>query len=209
MDSKDEFSEKDPVVGHDLEEITHEADTRIQFAPGIKPHKRGISRSQDVTGSTLPIGQRTLSIAQSVNSVRSRGRQGSVRSIPPVYTEKEKRRRKREQDNEKKAVDIDEHLLPHEEVAARYHTNINIVHPGESQGLTSQQVEQLIIEHGRNILTPVKKTHPIIKYLQYLSSLFNLLLILAGVLEYILLGIDFKDNFENVSVDLLQYYELC
>jgi hypothetical protein len=50
------------------------------------------------------------------------------------------------------------------------------------------------------VLSPPKKRHPILKYLDSLTSLFNLLLILAGVLEYVLLGIDFKDNFQNVSV---------
>ncbi|KUJ15206.1 P-type cation exchange, alpha subunit of ATPase [Mollisia scopiformis] len=141
------------------------------------------------------MGHRQLSTAQSINSTR--GRTQSIHSIPPVYTEKEKNRRKREQEEEKKSVSIDEHLLPHQDVAARYKTNINVASPGESQGLTSAQSEQLLLEHGPNILTPPKKTHPFIKYLQYLSSLFNLLLILAGVLEYILLGISFKANFEN------------
>jgi hypothetical protein len=32
-----------------------------------------------------------------------------------------------------------------------------------------------------------------------LKNLFNVLLIVAGILEYILLGIDYKDNFQNVS----------
>jgi sodium/potassium-transporting ATPase subunit alpha len=129
----------------------------------------------------------------------SRRRQ-SVSSIPPVYTEKEKERRKREAENEKKQVDIDEHLLPHSEVAERYKTEINMDKPGESLGLTSQQVEGLLREHGANVLTPPKKKNPFLKYLGFLSSLFNLLLIVAGVLEYILLGIDYKDNFQNVSL---------
>ena len=90
----------------------------------------------------------------------------------------------------------------HHEVAERYKTSINLVKPEESLGLTGQQAEQLLHEHGPNILTPPKKRHPLLKYLDCLRSLFNLLLILAGILEYILLGIDFKDNFQNVSVSL-------
>lgn len=197
--------EKKAAVEFNSEEVaTPEADQRIQFAPHVKP-----SRGQDVSKNTVPMGSRSQSIAHSVTSVRSRGRQGSVHSLPPVYTEKEKKRRQREKEDEKKRVDIDEHLLPTEEVVARYKTNINIARPGESQGLSSHAAENLLLEHGRNVLTPVKKVHPIIKYLQYLSSLFNLLLILAGALEYILLGINFKENFQNVSTESPGKCESC
>ncbi|KAF2093002.1 P-type cation exchange, alpha subunit of ATPase [Rhizodiscina lignyota] len=108
-------------------------------------------------------------------------------------------RRKREKEQEKNNVDITEHRMSHQDVAERYTTRINMDKPGESAGLTSQQAEQLLQQHGRNILTPPKKRHPILKFLDYLRSLFNLLLILAGILEYILLGINFKDNFQNLS----------
>ncbi|KAH8657690.1 hypothetical protein BX600DRAFT_468011 [Xylariales sp. PMI_506] len=122
-------------------------------------------------------------------------RRQSVTSLPPVPIG-EKERRKREEE-EKKHVDIDEHLMPHEEVALRYGTRINMNKPGDSLGLATTQIDELLQQHGRNVLTPPKKRHPFLKYLDCLTSLFNLLLILAGVLEYILLGIDFKDNFQN------------
>jgi sodium/potassium-transporting ATPase subunit alpha len=127
-------------------------------------------------------------------------RQSSIASIPQVVSEKEKDRRKREKEEEKKHVDIDEHLMPHLAVAERYETRINMEKPAESLGLTDQKAEQLLREHGLNQLTPPKKRHPILKYLKCLSSLFNVLLILAGILEYILLGINYKDNFQNVSI---------
>ncbi|OZJ07018.1 hypothetical protein BZG36_00013 [Bifiguratus adelaidae] len=148
---------------------------KIQFTPTVKPDRTRGSGEEEAFGA--PMTRRP--------------------SIPQVMSEKEKNRRKREEEAEKKNVNIDEHLFPHAEVAERYETRINMEKPGESGGLTSQQAEQLLHEHGPNVLTPPKKRHPILKFLDCLLSLFNLLLILAGILEYILLGIDFKDNFQN------------
>jgi sodium/potassium-transporting ATPase subunit alpha len=163
----------------------HGGDHRIQFTPTVKPDRtRPVSGEEDVSTFVVPIRRRHQSVA----------------SIPQVISEKDKDRRKREKEEEKKNVNIDEHLMAHQDVAERYKTRINIEKPGESLGLTSQQAEQLLHEHGPNVLTPPKKRHPFLKYLDCLSSLFNLLLILAGILEYILLAIDFKDNFQNVSV---------
>lgn len=207
MDPSNDFSEKDASAREDgVGANVHDAgDHRIQFAPNVKlpDRKRAVSRGHDVSSSTVPIEKRSMSITsvrgrgQSVSSAR--GRQQSVHSIPPVFTEKEKDRRKREAEDEEKHVNIDEHLMTHEDVAKRYTTHIDIEKPGESQGLTSAAAEQRLLEHGPNILTPAKKKHAIIKFLEYLSSLFNLLLIAAGILEYILLGIDYHDNFQNVS----------
>ena len=87
-----------------------------------------------------------------------------------------------------------------EECAAKYGSHINTTKPGESRGLTSEAAAKTLHETGPNVLSPPKKRHPILKYLDCLTSLFNLLLILAGVLEYVLLGIDFKGNFQNVSM---------
>lgn len=205
MDPSNDFSEKDASAREDgVGANVHDAgDHRIQFAPNVKlpDRKRAVSRGHDVSSSTVPIEKRSMSITsvrgrgQSVSSAR--GRQQSVHSIPPVFTEKEKDRRKREAEDEEKHVNIDEHLMTHEDVAKRYTTHIDIEKPGESQGLTSAAAEQRLLEHGPNILTPAKKKHAIIKFLEYLSSLFNLLLIAAGILEYILLGIDYHDNFQN------------
>ncbi|AEO68317.1 uncharacterized protein THITE_125028 [Thermothielavioides terrestris NRRL 8126] len=98
-------------------------------------------------------------------------------AIPQVLTSEEQSRRQRQQEHEKKHVDIDEHLMAPEEVAAKYSTRINLAKPAESLGLTTQQAEDKLREHGRNVLTPPKKRHPLLKYLDYLTSLFNLLLI--------------------------------
>ncbi|KAK3936342.1 hypothetical protein QBC46DRAFT_31715 [Diplogelasinospora grovesii] len=153
-------------------------DQRIQFAPTVRP----------------PAPRRPVGGAEDGIAITRRSQ--SVASIPQVVSEKEKLdRRKREE--EAKNVNIEEHLMPHEEVAAKYKTRINMDKPADSLGLTQQQSEELLREHGLNVLTPPKKRHPFLKFLDSLTSLFNLLLILAGILEYILLGIDFKDNFQN------------
>jgi sodium/potassium-transporting ATPase subunit alpha len=204
-----ELSEKEQEQEHpqtQLDTDPAEAGRGIQFAPSVKTDrpKRAISRGgQDLSASTLPIDRRSRS--QSISSAR--GRQVSVHSVPPVFTEKEKDRRRREKEDEERHVNIDEHLMSHADVAARYTTHINLAKPGDSQGLTSAQAEKRLAEHGPNVLTPTKQKHPFIKFLEYLCSLFNLLLILAGVLEYILLGIDFHDNFQNVSFAPFEHME--
>ncbi len=129
-------------------------------------------------------------------------RRHSVAFIPQVMSATEKKRHRRQKEHEKKHVDIDEHLMSPQAVAARYRTNIRMDRPETSLGLSSQEAEKRLREHGFNILTPHKTRHPFVKYLTCLSSLFNLLLILAGVLEYILLGINFNENLQNVGPTL-------
>ncbi|TAQ90786.1 hypothetical protein B7494_g891 [Chlorociboria aeruginascens] len=189
-------NEKAAIVGHDplprtgngennleiAQNSVSGASHRIQFIPTEKPDRgRAISGKDDVISFASPTPRRSHSIT----------------SIPQVISEKDKHRLKTEKEEEKKHVNIDEHLMSHQDVAERYKTIINMDKPDESFGLTTQRAEQRLDEHGPNILTPPKKRHPFLKYLDCLSSLFNLLLILAGILEYILLGIDFKDNFQN------------
>jgi sodium/potassium-transporting ATPase subunit alpha len=168
-------------------------DLRIQFTPTVRPDRTRLGGKEDAS-AFVPPSQRS----HSVGSITRRPQ--SIVSIPPVISKKQKDRRRREKEEEKKHVDINEHRMAHQDVAERYKTRINMEKPGESPGLTAQQANQLLLEHGPNVLTPPKKRHWILKFWDYLSSLFNLLLILAGFLEYILLGINFKDNFQNVSV---------
>ena len=161
---------------------------KIQFTPTEKPERGGPLHEKEDASSIYgaPVTRRSPCIA----------------SIPQVISEKDKKIREKEREAEQKHVDIDEHLMSLQDVASRYNTKINIAKPGESAGLTKSQVDQLLLEHGPNILTPHKKRNPFVNFLGYLSSLFNLLLILSGVVEYILLGISFKGNFQNVRAVL-------
>jgi sodium/potassium-transporting ATPase subunit alpha len=169
------------------EEAAQDADQRIQFVPSAFPDRgRPEHKEGDIS-------------AYAAHHVRRSSRAQSIVSIPQVVSQTDKQRRKREKDEEKKHVDLDEHLMTHEEVAERYKTKINMDKPDDSLGLTGEQAAQLLEQHGLNILTPPSRRHPFLKYLDCLTSLFNLLLIFAGILEYILLGINFHDNFQNVS----------
>ncbi|KAG0226863.1 hypothetical protein B0O80DRAFT_439770 [Mortierella sp. GBAus27b] len=96
-----------------------------------------------------------------------------------------------------KALDITEHLFPIEEVAARHTVSIDTQKPGNSKGLDSSVAAQRLAENGPNILSPPKQISPFMKFIHCLTSLFNLLLILAGILNYILLAIDPQGNKVN------------
>lgn len=187
----DEETEK--VATHELSSVGTNPDAnpqqRIQFIPTERPERSG----RDDTNTFVPPSRRT----QSVGSVRRRP--PSIVSIPPVISAKDRKIRENEKKEEVKHVDISEHLMVVEDVAERYKTMINKSKPAESLGLSTHQAADLLLTHGPNNLTPPSKRHWILKFWDCLSSLFNLLLIFAGFLEYILLGIDFKGNFQNVS----------
>ncbi|KAK9768328.1 hypothetical protein K7432_001126 [Basidiobolus ranarum] len=99
---------------------------------------------------------------------------------------------------EGKSVDITEHLMSVEEVCQKYQTSVNITKPGDSQGFTSEQAAKGLLEHGPNILTPPKKKSPLFLYFECLAGLFNVLLVIAGILQYVLLAIDPVNNQANI-----------
>jgi sodium/potassium-transporting ATPase subunit alpha len=68
------------------------------------------------------------------------------------------------------------------------------------------QAKKLLEENGPNVLSPPKKKHPIVKYFECLLTLFNILLILAGILMYILFAIDPANNQPNVSYLYIYIY---
>ncbi|KAJ1817484.1 hypothetical protein LPJ75_001701 [Coemansia sp. RSA 2598] len=93
-----------------------------------------------------------------------------------------------------KSVDITEHLMSLDEVCAKYSVKVDAHRPQDSPGLQEQQAADLLARNGPNTLTPPKRKSGLHKFLICLSSLFNLMLIAAGILVYILLAIDFKNN---------------
>ena len=52
-------------------------------------------------------------------------------------------------------------------------------------------------DHSSNFTEAFPFTDQLSQYFDALMSLFNVLLILAGILEYVLLGIDFENNKAN------------
>ncbi|KAJ2010607.1 hypothetical protein IWW57_006882, partial [Coemansia sp. S610] len=81
-----------------------------------------------------------------------------------------------------KNVDITEHLLSLMEVCEKFSVQANADHPQDSFGLSSTQAADLLARHGPNTLTPPKKKSSWRKFLACLTSLFNLMLIAAGIL---------------------------
>ncbi|KAI8999130.1 aminophospholipid-transporting P-type ATPase [Trametes punicea] len=94
-------------------------------------------------------------------------------------------------------VDIHEHKLPFKELQSELDTAFDPKDPERSPGLSGDEAKARLTRYGANVLTPPKKKSALRKYLDCLLSMFNVLLIIAGILEYILLGVDFKDNFPN------------
>ncbi|KAF8579449.1 aminophospholipid-transporting P-type ATPase [Ramaria rubella] len=92
-------------------------------------------------------------------------------------------------------VDIEEHKLKFNDLEDALETNMVTKDPAESRGLDPEEAAARLSRDGRNVLTPPKKKSMFRKYLDCLLTMFNILLSL--VLEYVLLGINFKANFQN------------
>ncbi|KAI0713643.1 aminophospholipid-transporting P-type ATPase [Earliella scabrosa] len=116
-------------------------------------------------------------------------------------------------------ADIHEHQLSFNELQTQLNTRFDAKDPNVSSGLSSDEAKARLVRDGQNILTPPKKKSALRKYYDCLSSMFNILLIIAGILEYILLGVDFKDNFPNTYLGgiligvaflnaLIEFYQL-
>lgn len=116
-------------------------------------------------------------------------------------------------------ADIREHRHTAERLLKILDTDFDIKAPASSFGLTSEEAAARLARNGPNVLTPPKKKsafqkasekksnpcltssfHNIcLQFIDCLRTLFNVLLIFAGILEYILLGVDFKVR-ENESL---------
>ncbi|KAF9209088.1 hypothetical protein BGZ49_006354 [Haplosporangium sp. Z 27] len=116
---------------------------------------------------------------------------------PEISEKKVKEQSKGKEKVKEKQLDITEHLFPIEEIASRHGVSIDVNKAGNSHGLDSALAAQRLIENGPNILSPPKQISPFMKFIHCLTSLFNLLLILAGILNYILLAVDPKGNKVN------------
>ncbi|KAF9568135.1 hypothetical protein EC968_002993 [Mortierella alpina] len=102
------------------------------------------------------------------------------------------------QATKEKMVDITEHMFPAEEIANRLGVSIDTAKASNSKGLDSAAAAQKLAENGPNILSPPKQISPFVKFMHCLTSLFNLMLIVAGILTYILVAIDPEGNRINI-----------
>ncbi|KAI0263789.1 aminophospholipid-transporting P-type ATPase [Gloeopeniophorella convolvens] len=94
-------------------------------------------------------------------------------------------------------VDITEHAVPVDELEDLFGTSFNWNDPAQSRGLSTAEAEARLKLDGPNSLTPPKKKSALRKYFDCLVTMFNIILIIAGILEYVLLGIDFHNNIQN------------
>ncbi|KAJ2769663.1 hypothetical protein IWQ56_002461, partial [Coemansia nantahalensis] len=93
-----------------------------------------------------------------------------------------------------KNIDITEHLLTADEVCDKYSVQINEARPQDSFGLSADRAAQLLAANGPNSLTPPKKRSPLVRFLLCLASLFNLMLVVSGILMFVVLAIDYDAN---------------
>ena len=96
------------------------------------------------------------------------------------------------------AYDADEHLMSVTEVAARYGTHVDDVHPDNSRGLSQADVPALQARWGRNAMTPPKQTPELLKLLLQFTNPLLLMLMLACSLTFLVYGIQSPRDVENL-----------
>ncbi|KAF8881938.1 aminophospholipid-transporting P-type ATPase [Gymnopilus junonius] len=97
---------------------------------------------------------------------------------------------------EEKNFDITEHQLALASILDSLNTSFDTKDPSQSYGLTTDEAKTRLQRDGPNILTPPKKKSALMKA-KRLFTMFNILLMIAGLLEYGLLGFGFHQNFQN------------
>ena len=77
-----------------------------------------------------------------------------------------------------------------DQVIEKHKTSINLNKPSLSFGIKNTDALDRTVIFGSNKLSPPKRKHVFIKFFECLGDLFNVLLIVAAILEYIMLGLD-------------------
>lgn len=96
----------------------------------------------------------------------------------------------KDDDDDDKSIMIDEHQMSISDVLARYGTVFNAVHLQQSYGLSSGDCSNRLLQFGSNQLTRTAETSSIALFLQHLLGLFNLMLIVSGLLSIVLFILD-------------------
>eukprot|EP00127_Corallochytrium_limacisporum_P001578 Clim_evm31s66 gene=Clim_evmTU31s66 len=108
---------------------------------------------------------------------------------------KGKKNAKEDVEDLKKEVEMDEHLIPLQELCARYDTD-----PGT--GLNSKIAAERLLRDGRNCLTPPKQTPEWIKFCKQLFSGFAIILWIGGILCFVAYGIQASQGGEPAADNL-------
>ncbi|KAJ3283717.1 hypothetical protein HK104_010251 [Borealophlyctis nickersoniae] len=101
---------------------------------------------------------------------------------------------------QEKKLDVVEHMMTIEELQKKYSVSVDTAKAAASAGLSSADAAKRLQENGPNQLSPPKKKHPIVQFLGYLCGLFNVMLLVSGILAYIMLGIDPVGNKQNTYI---------
>ncbi|THH04981.1 hypothetical protein EW145_g5131 [Phellinidium pouzarii] len=183
-DSAVESASLAQVAAFDIEEVTQSRSVAFPESQSEKNdyHLRGAEMRRELTLEDKELSQ---AIYEHLDGSREKGKSSA------------KDCGKEPKADELDKVDIHEHTLPFGPLAAELNTSIDTKDAGKSKGLTEAEAKVRLERDGHNVLTPPKKKSAFRKYLDCFLTMFNILLIIAGVLEYILLGINFKANFQN------------
>ncbi|PVV02354.1 hypothetical protein BB560_003194, partial [Smittium megazygosporum] len=128
-----------------------------------------------------------------------------IRIKEPAPSEKQQNdlKPKNKQKSTPKQVVVDDHLLSIPQLCEKYNTSISRESIDKSEALSNTRAVELLQKYGKNILTPPKTKTSFRIFLDCLLSLFNIMLILAGVLQFVLLAIDFKNNKSSIYIGII------
>ena len=84
------------------------------------------------------------------------------------------------------------------EVATLYGCRVNESDVMKSHGLSQEQVTAYLNKYGANTLSPPPKPNYFIRFLSYLFSPFNLVLLICGIVSLVIWAFDIS-NTTNVT----------
>ncbi|KAJ1546480.1 hypothetical protein HK405_007066, partial [Cladochytrium tenue] len=177
-----------------LERTAVIVDKPVEVDPSAAPEKCDIILTQEPCAA--PAEHKEESGSHPVEASAS-NRNSQLRIDTKAETEKAAKPKSDKPGAVKKEIGMVEHMLNFEELKAKLSTTFNPDKPMESGGLTQAEAEKRLAENGPNSLTPPKKRHPFLKFLDILCNLFNVMLIAAGIASYILVAINYAANFQN------------
>lgn len=84
-----------------------------------------------------------------------------------------------------KNYSVSEHLNTLKELNQIYKTRIDTSNPINSEGLTEIEATQILLQKGKNVLTPPKQLSEFKKFMGHILDLFNILLAIAAILSFL------------------------
>jgi magnesium-transporting ATPase (P-type) len=112
---------------------------------------------------------------------------------------------KRPDGDQSRDYEADEHFLSLSELSKRYETQLDLVNPRKSRGITLAMAGQRLETYGKNKLTPPKETPEIIKFLLNFTDPFMIVLIIAGSFCFLAWGIGNQEDKTNAILGAVLY----